>query len=154
MFSAIDCLLYWYCICDLVFSIYIRFTLNCLAWENSHTKQDRIRQGWVETEGKVSIGHWILMMKFVWWWWYSIMNSRKFRSIMMWKKNLFNLLKIDESEKSYKHNYLQSNIEIWQPYTDAVDMRNCTHKHPVKDVIHCGSHMRTATGARRMMEGN
>jgi len=44
--------------------------------------------------------------------------------------------------------YTQSNIKIWQPYTGAVDMRNWTPKHPLKDVLHCGSQMRTATGAQ------
>jgi len=33
-------------------------------------------------------------------------------------------------------------------YTGAVDIRNQTHKHPLKDVIHYGSHMHTATKAR------
>jgi len=39
--------------------------------------------------------------------------------------------------------------KYWQPYTGAVDMRNWTRKHPLKDVIHCCSHMHTATEARR-----
>jgi len=46
--------------------------------------------------------------------------------------------------------YIQRNIEIWQPYTGAVDMGIWTRKHPLKDVIHCGSHMRAATGAQQL----
>jgi len=39
--------------------------------------------------------------------------------------------------------------KYWQTlYTGAFDMRNRTHKHPLKDVIHCGSYMHIATKAR------
>jgi len=62
-------------------------------------------------------------------------------------KYLFNLLKIHK-RNNLTNIYIHSNIEIWQQYTGAVDMQNRTHKHPLKDVIHCGTHMRTATGAR------